>query len=65
MMSNLKTRVLKLEKEQGKPTRIFVTYDGETFTSDGSHFTKSQVEGYQAKTGIEPVILIVKYDEGK
>jgi len=64
-MSNLKTRVLKLEKQQGKPTRIFITYDGRTFTSDGSHFTKNQVDNYQAKTGIEPVILLVKYEEGK
>jgi hypothetical protein len=62
---NMKTRVLKLEKEQGKPSRLFITYDGNLFTSDGSHFTRSQVEVYQAKTGIEPIIIKVKYDEPK
>ena len=62
-----KSRVEKLEKERGKnkPSRLFVTYDGKIYTSEGETFTHAEVENYQALTGIEPTVINVKYDEPK
>jgi len=59
---NHKTRVEKLEKRPGAadPMRLFITYDKETYTSQGETFTRAE---YEKITKPNDVTLIVNYDE--
>jgi len=61
---NQKTRVEKLEKRPGaaEPARIFITYDKETYTSEGKTFSRAEYENIAKPNDIT---LIVNYEEKK